>query len=54
MHLPKKPSKFGQNANAPETVRNEYVTPETKLLSKRREFYDQKDFFEKEKQNFKE
>lgn len=35
-------------------VRNEYITPETKLLSKRRDFYDEKERFESEKAKFKE
>lgn len=35
-------------------ARTEYVTPETKLLSKRRDFYDEKERFEAEKTKFKE
>lgn len=54
MQKTKKPSKFQPSANASEPTRSEYITPETKLLSKKRELYDQKEFFEKEKQNFKE
>jgi hypothetical protein len=34
--------------------RNEYITPETKLLSKKREFCDEKDQFENQKHLFKE
>lgn len=43
----------GQTEAGP-NARTEYVTPETKLLSKRRDFYDEKERFEAEKTKFKE
>ena len=54
-----KPSKFNQAgatqiAQEQSPGRLEYVTPETKLLRKRRDFYDEKEKFETEKTNFKE
>jgi hypothetical protein len=42
------------NGEVATQARAEYVTPETKLLSKRRDFYDEKERFEAEKSKFKE
>jgi hypothetical protein len=47
-------STVGAAGEAGGFVRNEYITPETKLLSKRRDFYDEKERFESEKSKFKE